>query len=273
MTQLKNRVVLITGASSGIGYALAREFASRGADLVLVARRADRLHALQKEVEVLGARALVAVGDVTKEGDLENVVSEAKMMFGRIDYVVANAGFGVNGFVGNLNIEDYRRQFETNVFGVLRAVYATLGELKKTKGTLVLIGSVSGHVAAPSTSAYAMSKFAVRALSDSLRVELKSDGVGVTLISPGFVRSDIRVTDNQGKARADLKDPIPDWLQMPTEKAARKIVNAAARRQRERVLTGHGKIAVWLQRFCPGFLSWVMGLARVQTRSETLNRS
>lgn len=271
MTQLKNRVVMITGASSGIGEALAREFASRGADLILVARRADRLHALQRDIEAQGSRALVAVGDVTQDGDLENIVGEARTLFGKIDYVVANAGFGVNGFVENLTIEDYRRQFETNVFGVLRTLYATLGELKKTKGCFVIVGSVSGHVSTPTTSAYAMSKFAVRALADSLRAEMKSCGVGVTLISPGFVSSDIRITDNQGRARSDLRDPIPAWLQMPAAKAAKKIVNAAIRRRRERILTAHGHIAVWLQRFCPWFLAWLMGSAKVKARNERLN--
>jgi len=119
-------VVFITGASSGIGAALAREYARRGADLALAARRTDRLDALAAELSAQGRRALVLACDVTRDGELEAAVARTRDAFGRIDVVVANAGFGVVGPVERLRLEDYRRQFETNVFGVLRTVYATL---------------------------------------------------------------------------------------------------------------------------------------------------
>jgi short-subunit dehydrogenase len=197
----------------------------------------------------------------------------ARREFGTIDVVVANAGFGVNGLVQDLVLDDYRRQFETNVFGVLRTFYAMVEDLKKSRGSFVIIGSVSGHVATPTTAAYAMSKFAVRALADSLRAEMKRHGVAVTLISPGFIRSDIRVTDNRGRVREDAKDPVPGWLQMPAEKAARKIVCAIRRRRRERILTGLGHVAVRLQRFCPWLIAWMLGRVKVKTRQERLNQS
>ena len=118
--------VLITGASSGIGAALAREFARQGADLVLLARRTDRLTALAAELERQGRRALALTGDVTVDGDLERAVAETRAKLGRLDVAVANAGFGVVGPVERLTLDDYRRQFETNVFGVLRTVHAAL---------------------------------------------------------------------------------------------------------------------------------------------------
>lgn len=272
MGQLKNKVVLITGASSGIGEALAREFAARGTRLLLVARRADRIGRLAGEINLHGGRAIAVSGDVTQDGALEHAAEVARTEFGAIDFVVANAGFGVNGLVEDLKLEDYRRQFETNVYGVLRTFYATVEDLKKTKGSFAIVGSVSGHVAAPTTSAYAMSKFAVRAFADALRAEMKPHGVGVTLISPGFVRSEIRAVDNQGRVHTGAKDPVPDWLQMPTEKAARKIVRAISRRRRERIVTGHGHVAVWLQRFCPWLIAWALGRAKVKTREERLNQ-
>ncbi|HEX5037329.1 MAG TPA: SDR family NAD(P)-dependent oxidoreductase [bacterium] len=272
MSPLKSKTVLITGASSGIGEALARECASRGANLVLVARRADRIDRLAHEIRDKGGRAIAVTGDVTCDGELERAAEIARKEFGAIDVVVANAGFGVNGLAEELTLGDYRRQFETNVYGVLRTFYATLADLKVSKGSFTIVGSVSGHVSAPTTSAYAMSKFAVRALADALRAELKRYGVAVTLISPGFVKSDIRVTDNRGSVHRELKDPVPDWLQMPSEKAARKIVRAILCRRRERVLTVHGHLAVWLQRACPAFVNWVLGLAKVKTRQERLNQ-
>ncbi|HET9481361.1 MAG TPA: SDR family NAD(P)-dependent oxidoreductase, partial [Candidatus Polarisedimenticolia bacterium] len=189
------QVVLITGASSGIGAALAREFARQGADVVLAARRLDRLRALAAEIQARGRRALAVGCDVTVDGDVEHAAAAAVETLGRIDVVVANAGFGVVGRVEGLQLEDYRRQFETNVFGVLRTIHATLAHLETTRGRLVIVGSVAGYVAAPGASPYAMSKFALRALAESLGHELRSRGVTVTLVSPGFVESEIRLVD------------------------------------------------------------------------------
>ena len=261
-------VVFITGASAGIGAALAREFARRGADLALTARRTDRLGAVAADVKARGRRAVALACDVTRDGDLEAAAEETRAALGGIDVVIANAGFTVVGRVDRLRLEDYRRQFETNVFGVLRTVYATLPDLKRSRGCLAIIGSVSGHLAAPENSAYAMSKFAVRALADSLRHELRPDGVTVTLISPGYVESEIRRVDNQGMYRPDARDAAPAWLRMPTDKAARQIVTAIQRGRRDAVITGHGKAAVLVQRHAPGVLNALIALTRYRGRPE-----
>src|SRR5262249_50897168 len=150
-----------------------------------------------------------------------------------------------------LTLEDYRRQLETNVFGVLRTVYAGLPALEASQGRLVIIGSVSGHLSMPGGSAYAMSKFAVRALAEALGLGLERHGVSVTLISPGFVESEIRQVDNRGVVRSTPAPGPPRWLTMPTARAARLIVRATARRRREVVITGHGKLAVFLMRHMP----------------------
>ncbi|HEV8474046.1 MAG TPA: SDR family NAD(P)-dependent oxidoreductase, partial [Methylomirabilota bacterium] len=187
MSRFRGQVVLVTGASSGIGEALAREFARAGASLVLAARRVDRLQRLATELTAAGAATRVVPCDVTRDGDVERAVAAARESFGRLDVAVANAGFGVVGPVARLTLDDYRRQFETNVFGVLRTIYAALPEVRRARGSLVVIGSVSGHIATPGSSPYAMSKFAVRALAEALGHELAADGVSVTLVSPGFV--------------------------------------------------------------------------------------
>jgi NAD(P)-dependent dehydrogenase (short-subunit alcohol dehydrogenase family) len=185
-------------------------------------------------------------------------VAESVRALGGLDVVVANAGFGVVGRVDALDASDFRRQFDTNVFGVLHTVLAALPELERTNGRLVLMGSVSGHVSFPETAPYSMSKFAVRALADALEVEMRPRGVSVTLASPGFVESEIRSVDNAGALHAEEKDPIPPWLVMPAATAARRIVSAVARRRREVVVTFHGKLAVWLHRQSPGLFRLVV---------------
>jgi short-subunit dehydrogenase len=257
VSRFASRVVLITGASSGIGAALAREFAQQGADVVLAARRLSRLAELAAELRATGRRAIAVECDVTRDGALEEAVRQARATLGRLDVVVANAGFGVVGPFARLTLDDYRRQFETNVFGVLRTAAAALPALRQSRGTLVIIGSVSGHVPAPGASAYAMSKAAVHAFAGALRGEVRGSGVGVVLVSPGFVESEIRQVDNQGVHHPGAPDPVSGWLVVPTACAARVIVRAVARRRREVVVTGHGKVAVWLARHLP----WVVALA------------
>jgi short-subunit dehydrogenase len=247
--------VLLTGATSGIGEELAWQLGQAGAKLTLAARRRELLEGLAQRIHASGKTSPLAVQcDVTRDGDLERAVSEAVRQWGRLDTVIANAGFGVVGALKELSVKDYRRQFETNVFGVLRTIYAALPEIEKAKGNVVIIGSVSGWAATPGVSPYAMSKFAVRALANSITPELQLAGVKVTLISPGFVVSDIRRVDNRGELHSEAKDPIPAWLSMSTEKAARQILRAVALGKREAIITGHGKILVALERFMP----WVI---------------
>jgi short-subunit dehydrogenase len=263
--KLRDHAVLITGASSGIGAALARELAREGAKLVLMARRRERLDSLCAELAAMGGQAVVHVGDVTKRADLDAAVALAVEQYGRLDMAVANAGFGVVGPLEKLAVEDYRRQFETNVFAVLETSKACLAELRKSRGRLVLMGSVAGYVSTPNASPYAMSKFAIRALALALGPELAPSGVSVTLISPGFIESEIRQVDNRGVHHAHAKDLLPPWLPMRADVAARKIVSAAYRRRREAIVTVHGKALVWLQRFAP----WVL---RVAMRSGVKGR-
>jgi NAD(P)-dependent dehydrogenase (short-subunit alcohol dehydrogenase family) len=245
------KVVLITGASSGIGAAVAREFAARGAAVALLARRADRLRAVAGEIHVGGRRALAIPCDVTREGDLERAVELACTGLGGLDVAVANAGFGVVGTFDTLTLDDYRRQFETNVFGVLRTARASLPALRRSRGTLAVVGSVNGYLSPAGTSPYTMSKFAVRAFAETLRLELAADGVSVVLVTPGFVDSEIRKVDNHGRLHPNAPEPVPGWVRMSGPAAARRIVRAVARRRRELVLAPFGKAAVFVQRHAP----------------------
>ena len=248
----RKKVALVTGASSGIGAELAWQLSRAGANITLAARRRELLDALAQRIVAGGnRRPLVTECDVTRDGDLERAVAQTVREFGKLDAIFANAGFGVIGSLKKLSVEDYRRQFETNVFGVLRTIYAALPEIEKTRGNIVIIGSVAGWTATPGMSPYAMSKFALRALANCIMPELRPLGVKVTLISPGFVDSNIRLVANDGNFHPGAKDSVPGWLVMRTEKAVRQILRAAARGKPEAIITNHGKIIVAIERFAP----------------------
>ena len=264
----RDKTVLVTGASSGIGQELAWQLGQCGAKLTVAARRQETLESLADRIAKAGApRPLVSICDVTRDGDVERAVSESVRQWGTLDVVVANAGFGVVGQLSTLSIEDYRRQFETNVFGVLRTIYAALPHIERSRGHVVIIGSVAGWTSTPGTSPYAMSKFALRALANAITPELRLADVKVTLISPGFVVSDIRRVDNRGVLQAGAKDPVPAWLALSTSKAVRRILKAVAHGKREQIVTGHGKVLVLVERFAPWVIRAVAGRLAARTRT------
>jgi short-subunit dehydrogenase len=264
---MRSPVTLITGASSGIGEALAREYASRGHRLVLLARRRDKLEGLAAEI---GPDALALACDVTKDGDLERCVAATLEHFGRLDTVFANAGIGGPTTFASSTLDDYRRVFETNVFGVLRTARASFEPLRATGGRFIVIGSVSGYVSMPNTSAYCASKHAVRSFAESLAIEWAAEGVSVTHIAPGFVQSEIRLMDGAGNLHQDAKDPVPSWLVMAASEAAEQIADAVRTRRREAVITLHGKIVTSLVRHAPDLVHSVLRRAsrRFTTRQD-----
>lgn len=264
MGKLTGKTVFITGASAGIGAALAREYARRGANLVLTARRRERLEEVASQCAGSGGKVLTYAADVTRDGDLPQVVAQALREVSSIDIVIANAGFGVVGAAENLDLDDYRRQFETNVFGVLRTFYATLPALKQSRGCFAIIGSANGYLTLPDNSAYAMSKHAVRALADALRHELRPYGVGVTHISPGLIATEFRQVDNAGQLSDSHRDPVPNWVCASPEHAARVIVRAVRRRVRERPITFHSWLLIRLVRHFPGLTHALMGVLGVK---------
>ncbi len=262
----KDQVILITGASSGIGEALAREAVRLGARVALGARRIERLKAIQSE---LGSqKVFVHVCDVTSKDSQSQFVAASVTHFGKIDLVVANAGFGVSGDFKNLRPEDFRRQFETNVFGLLDTCHLSLPHLVTTKGRLCLIGSVMSYVSYGGSAPYSMSKFAVKALADSLYHEYKPLGVSVTLICPGLIESEFREVDNQGRHHAGSRDPLPSWIVMRKNLAAQKILKACLERTREVVITLHGKLGVSLVRHWPGLFHWLVERLKIKSGKQ-----
>lgn len=268
MNNPNKQVVFITGASSGIGAALANEYAQHGSSLVLAARRIDKLSAIAEKCRALGSEVLVIACDVTQQENLQKALEQSLEKFGRVDTVIANAGFGVAGPFSSLELEDYHRQFKTNIDGVILSAKVFAKELIQNKGRLAIVGSVNSYIALPEGSPYAMSKFAVRAFAESLAFEWKRLGVSVTLICPGFIESEIRLVNNKGVFRDQAKDPIPVWIQMPAAKAAKEIFKAIQSRKAQAIITFHAKVLIGIARHFPQFFRFLISKFGVKGRSE-----
>jgi NAD(P)-dependent dehydrogenase (short-subunit alcohol dehydrogenase family) len=190
---------------------------------------------------------LAVAGDVTRDGDLERAVELTRKSFGRLDAIVANAGILVRGRILNLTLDDYRKQLETNTFGVLRTVMAALPSLQEAHGRIVLIGSLIGMVSIPGGTPYCMSKFALNGLADGLGHELAPDGISVTHVMSGFVDTEIY-------ANVALRRPPRKWMALSPDQVSKRIVSAAYRRKRCLMLPWPTKMAIFLQRHFP----WVV---------------
>jgi NAD(P)-dependent dehydrogenase (short-subunit alcohol dehydrogenase family) len=203
MPSLTNQVVIVTGASAGIGEATARRLARAGARMVVTARRQDRLDALARELDPDGSQVLAIAGDITSDADRRRLVEATLAKFGRIDGLVNNAGYGTRGPVELVPVELIRRNFETNLFSLVALTQLVVPVMRaQGGGCIVNIGSVAGRIARPLSSVYDSTKHALEALTDGLRGELKPFGVRVTLVRPGYIVTEF--IDAANAASADV---------------------------------------------------------------------
>jgi short-subunit dehydrogenase len=191
MPSLAGQVVIVTGASAGIGEAVARRLMRGGAKVVITARRQERLDALARELDPTGTNILPVAGDITSDADRRNLVAAALAKFGRIDALVNNAGYGTRGPVEIVPVDLIRKNYETNIFSLIALTQLVVPAMRERgSGCIVNIGSVAGKIARPLSSIYDSTKHALEALTDGLRGELKPFGVRVSLIRPGFITTE-----------------------------------------------------------------------------------
>lgn len=247
----QNKVVLITGASSGIGRAAARAYAAQGAHIVLAARREPALQDAAREVEALGVRALPVRCDVAREEDVARLMRETHAAFGALDILVNNAGLGLYGPVEALGEAQLREVFEINFFGLVRVTRAALPLLRQRApgAQIINVSSVLGHRGLPLLGGYCSSKAAVNALTESLRAELAAEGISVLLLSPGLTDTEFR--DARLNAEGWQQDVIP-LKAMSAETVARAMLTASRRKRRDTVLTLPGRVMVLANRWAPG---------------------
>lgn len=258
MTNPQENVVWITGASSGIGKSMAFEWSRLGYKVVLSSRRKELLDEVATNIKQSGGEALVLTCDIMDETAIENTVQQIILAWGRLDVVIANAGFGVFGSLEKLTAKDWNRQLEGNVTGLALTVKYVLPHLKKTNGRIGLVGSVGAYLPSPNLGAYGASKAAVNSIGLTLQVELMGTGVSCTTLHPGFVASEITRIDNNGVWHPELPDPRPANLIWPTDKAAKVMIKAILKRKRNYIFTTHGRIFVWIQRWFPGLMRFII---------------
>ena len=236
---LKGRVAVVTGASSGIGEATARELASRGAAVVLASRDAEKLEALRREISASGGRALAVKTDISDAGSVDAMVREAVEAFGSIEVLVNNAGLGLSGRVAELRAEDLRYIFEVNTIGPLNCIQAAVPHMPRG-GRIINVSSVVGRRSIPKVGGYCATKFALNALSDALRVEVADRGITVTSVYPGTTRTAFR--ENSRRTKDEKRGWRPKGV--TPGKVAEKIADAAEKGPRDVYITLPDRIFV-----------------------------
>ncbi len=250
---MKGEVVIVTGASKGIGAEVARQLAARGASLALSARDGSLLEQVAAECVARGGRAEVIPADVAQEADCKRLVERTIAAFGRLDVLVNNAGISMWARFDQIeDVSILQRIMQVNYMGAVYCTRYALPHLKATRGRLVGIASLAGRTGVPTRTGYAASKHAMAGFFDSLRIELMASGVTVTMIYPGFVSTGIR-ENAAGPDGAPIQvSPVQEGEVMGVEACARIIVEALRRRRREVVMTARGKMGLWLKLLAPG---------------------
>jgi short-subunit dehydrogenase len=248
----KDHVIVITGASDGIGAELARQLAPFKPKLVLAARRREALDVVAKECEAKGAQTLIVPTDVSIEADCRALIAKTVERFGGIDAIVNNAGVSMQAKFAD--IEDtsvYENLMRINLMGSLWPTHAALPHLTKSKGLIVAVSSLAGLVGVPERTTYCATKFAQTGFFEALRVELAPEGVDVCLVYPGVVLTNIRVHGWNAKGERLGSSGLDEAGAMTVEECARLIVEGMAARKRDLVMTTKGKLGRWLKLIAP----------------------
>ena len=250
---LKGKVALVTGASSGIGEAAARSLAQRGAAVTLVARSEERLGFIVREISAAGGQALAVKTNVTDKNSVRDTVERTVEQFGTLDVLVNNAGLGLSGRVAELRSEDLRYVFEVNMLGPLNCVQAALPHMRRG-GRIINVSSVVGKRAIPKVGGYCATKFALNALSDSLRVEVADRGITVSSVYPGTTRTAFR--ENSRRTKDEKRGWRPGGV--TPEKVGEKISDAAENGGRDLYVTLPDRLFVAGTTLAPGLFDRVL---------------
>jgi short-subunit dehydrogenase len=251
MDGLSEKVMIVTGASSGIGAALALEGLARGLRVVLAARNMQAMEALIRGQGIPREQYLLVAADVSLREDCRALVDKTLEAFGRIDVLVNNAGLSMRALFEDTSLEVLERLMQVNFWGTVYCTHYALPHLLETGGTVAGISSVSGYKGLPARTGYAASKFAMQGFLEALRIENRKRGLHVLIACPGFTASNIRKTALAADGSAQGESPRDESRMMPASEAARHILHAIRHRRPTLILTLQGKLTVWLNKFFP----------------------
>ncbi len=246
---MRDKVVIITGASSGIGLALARECAARGAKVVLGARNEDALKELVAETG-----GVYAVADVSREEDCKRLIDLAVSAFGRLDVLVCNAGISMRALLDDASLDVLKRLMEVNFWGTVYCVKHALPYLQASRGSIVGVSSVAGIHGLPGRTGYSASKFAMTGFLETVRIENLKKGVHVMIACPGFTASNVRFSALTADGQAQGESPRDEGKMMSAEEVARRIVHGIERRRRTLLMEFNGRATTFIKKFAPAFL-------------------
>lgn len=254
---LSNQVVIITGASSGIGEATAYAFAAEGCRVVIAARNAGKLAEVKLRCEKMGAEVLAVTCDVSKEDDCKRLISSAVQTFGSVHILINNAGISMRAMFKDCEISVLRQVIDTNFWGAVYCTKYALQYLLASKGSVIAVSSVSAITGLPARTGYSASKFALDGFMQSLRIENLKNDLHVGIIYPGYTASNIRNVALDKNGLSQMESPLDEGKLMPAARVADTIVLMVKARRRQKILTNLGHLSKWFNTFFP---SWVDGM-------------
>lgn len=255
LSDLKQKTIIITGASSGIGLACAEAFARQGANLVLAARRYEELYDMARGFEKRYAVQVLPVRcDVSIAFDCKQLVARTVAAFGSVDVLINNAGISMRALFADADVAVLERLMDVNFWGTVYCTKFALPELLKSKGSVVAVSSIAGYRGLPGRTGYSASKFAMNGFMESLRVENLKTGLHVMVACPGFTASNIRQTALNRQGEQQGESSMDEGKMMPAAEVAQRMLSGILKRKRTLIMTRQGKLAVWMNKLVP---AWV----------------
>ena len=254
---VKNKVIIITGASSGIGEACAMNFSERGANLILAARSEEKLKLLCEKLNTNSVSSFYCVADVSIESDCKKLIEFAVSKYGKIDILVNNAGISMRALFEDVSLDVFDKLMKVNFYGAVYCTKYALPYVLKNKGSIVGVSSIAGHKGLPGRTAYSASKFALQGFLEALRIENLKKGLHVLIACPGFTSSNIRKKALSANGETQSESPRKEQKMMTSKEVSNHIAIAINNRKNSIVLSRNGKLTVFLNKFFP---KWVDSL-------------
>ena len=269
---MNNKVIIITGASSGIGKALAFAFGQEGANIVITGRKKEALFEVSDELTKQGINNLPIVSDVSIEADNIDVVNKTIEKYGKIDVLVNNAGISMRSMFADCDLDVIKKVMDINFYGTVYATKYALPHIKATKGSIVGVSSIAGYRGLPVRTGYSASKFAINGFLEALRTELLHTGVHVLTACPGFTQSNIRVASLGSDGNSKGESMRDEGNMMSSEEVANHILKAVKNRDRDMVLTLQGKAIIFINKWLPKIADKLTFNALAKEKDSPLRR-